>query len=271
MAFPQTFRAYQYENYGPLDRELKLQSNVPQKKLGAEQVRIRVHSASVNPIDYMLLEAVGQLFLGKTPSATEPFGIGFDAAGEIVEVGKDVKRLKVGDEVYAMTPFSAFGTLGEFSVVDEQFVATKPRNLSFDEAASAPLVALTAYQGMFEHAKLQKGETVLILGEFVKSLGAHQAIDYQKEKWLDEVEAHSVDAFYNCGVENAAWNEGAQVMLKQNTITILPMAQPIKEAEFGAHLIGEVHVHPSAGNLASITKYIEAKEVKPVIDTESWW
>ncbi|EEY65971.1 alcohol dehydrogenase, putative [Phytophthora infestans T30-4] len=211
MAFPQTFRAYH---------------------------------ASVNPIDYMLLEAVGQLFLGKTPSATEPFGIGFDAAGEIVEVGKDVKRLKVGDEVYAMTPFSAFGTLGEFSVVDEQFVATKPRNLSFDEAASAPLVALTAYQGMFEHAKLQKGETVLILGgsssvgmyaiQFARAIGARVITT-----WLDEVEAHSVDAFYNCGVENAAWNEGAQVMLKQNTITILPMAQPIKEAEFGAHLIGQ--------------------------------
>lgn len=99
---------------------------------------------------------------------------------------------------------------------------------------------------MFTHAKLQKGETVLILGgssavgmyavqfahaigayvittasaekaEFVKSLGADQVIDYRTEKWLDVVKPHSVDAFYNCGMENAAWNEGAQVVLKKNT------------------------------------------------------
>ncbi|KAL3673395.1 hypothetical protein V7S43_001108 [Phytophthora oleae] len=299
MAFPQTFRAYQYENYGSLEKELKIQTNVLQKPLGEQQVRIKVHSASVNPIDYMLLEIAGEAFLGKTPSASQPFGIGFDAAGDVVEVGKDVKRLNVGDAVYTMTPFSAFGTLGEYAVVDEEFVAKKPSNLSFDEAASVPLVALTAYQGMFDHAKLQKGETVLILGgsssvgmyavqlahavgahvittasaekaEFIKSLGADKVIDYRTEKWQDVVKPHSVDAFYNCGMENAAWNEGAQIVLKKNTgrfVTILPMTQPIKESEFGAHLVGEVHVHPTAEQLASIAKFIESKEVKPVVDT----
>ncbi|KAG2772525.1 hypothetical protein PC129_g12680 [Phytophthora cactorum] len=249
MASPETFRAYQYESYGPLEKELKIQSNVPQKKLGAEQ-----------------------LFLGKAPSANEPFGIGFDAAGEIVEVGKDVKRLKVGDAVYAITPFSAFGTLSEYFVVDEQFV-TNPSNLNFDEAASVPLVALTAYQGMFNHAKLQKGETVLILGGS-SSVGMYaiqfaRAVGHRLPK--GEVAGRGgVTAFYNCGMENAAWNEGAQVVLKKNTgrfVTILPMTQPVKEAEFGAQLISEVHVHPSADKLASITKFIEAKEVKPVIDT----
>jgi NADPH:quinone reductase-like Zn-dependent oxidoreductase len=299
MAFPETYRAYQYENYGSLEKELKIHIDVPQKELCTQQVRIKVRSASVNPIDYMLVEVVGQAFLGKAPSADKPFDIGFDAAGEVVEVGNDVKRLKVGEEVYTMTPFSAFGTLGEYAVVDEQFVATKPNNLNFDEAASVPLVALTAYQGMFDHAKLQKGETVLILGgsssvgmyavqfahaigarvittasaekaAFVKTLGADQVIDYRTEKWLDVVEPHSVDAFYNCGMENAAWNDGAQVVLKKNTgrfVTILPMVQPVKESEFGAHLVGEVHAHPSAEELESITKFIESSQVKPVIDT----
>ncbi|GMF33526.1 unnamed protein product [Phytophthora lilii] len=299
MAFPQNFRAYQYENYGSLEKELKIYTDVPQKPLGAQQVRIKVRSASVNPIDYMLLEAVGQAFLGKAPSANEPFEIGFDASGEVVEVGSNVQRLKVGDEVYTMTPFSAFGTLGEYAVINEEFVAAKPNNLSFDEAASVPLVALTAYQGMFDHAKLHKGETVLILGgsssvgmyavqfahaigarvittasaqkaEFVKSLGADQVIDYRSEKWQDVLEAHSVDAVYNCGMENAAWNEGAQMVLKKNTgrfVTILPMTQPVKESEFGAKLVGEVHVHPTAQQLSSVTKYLENNEVKPIIDT----
>ncbi|POM63757.1 Alcohol dehydrogenase, partial [Phytophthora palmivora] len=145
MVFPQTFRAYQYESYGSLEKVLKIHTNIPQKPLGAQQVRIKVHSASVNPIDYMLLETAGQAFLGKAPSVNDPFGIGFDAAGEIVEVGKSVERLKVGDRVYTMTPFSGFGSLAEFLVVDEEYVAVQPTNLDFNEAAAVPMVALTAY------------------------------------------------------------------------------------------------------------------------------
>ncbi|KAG6609517.1 Quinone oxidoreductase protein [Phytophthora cinnamomi] len=300
MAFPKTYRAYQYENYGSLEKELKIHDNVPQKELGPQQVRIKVRSAAVNPIDYLLMEGLGQAFTGKTPSANEPFGIGYDAAGEVVEVGGDVKRLKVGDAVYAMTPFTAFGTLAEFVVVDEECVTAKPSNLDFNEAAAVPSVALTAYAGMVRHAKLQEGETVLILGgsssvgmfavqfahargvrvitttstrniDLVKSLGADQVIDYTKDKWLDVLEAHSVDAVYDCGMEASAWNDGAQVVLKKNTgrfITILPMAQPVRESEFGAQLVGEVHnTDPSAEKLDVITKYIESGKVKPVIDT----
>ncbi|GMF42639.1 unnamed protein product [Phytophthora fragariaefolia] len=148
MAFPKTYRAYQYENYGLLENELKIHDNVPQKALGAQQVRIKVRSAAVNPIDYVLLEGLGQAFTGKTPSEMEPFNIGFDASGEIVEVGSDVKRLEVGDAVYTSTPFSAFGTLGGYAVVGEEFVAAKPSNLDFNTAAAVPSVALTAYAGM---------------------------------------------------------------------------------------------------------------------------
>ncbi|EGZ28350.1 hypothetical protein PHYSODRAFT_322019 [Phytophthora sojae] len=252
------------ENYGSLEKELKIHDTIPQKPLGPRQVRIKVRSAAVNPIDYMLLESEGQAFTGKTPSAKQPFGIGFDVAGEIVEVGANVKRLKLGDAVYAMTPFSAFGTLGEYAVVDEEYVAIKP-----------------TYQGMFTHAKLQKGETVLILGgssavgmyavqfahaigayvittasaekaEFVKSLGADQVIDYRTEKWLDVVKPHSVDAFYNCGMENAAWNEGAQVVLKKNT---------------GASSRSSIPSRRQTKTLHEVTKYIESGDVKPVIDT----
>jgi NADPH:quinone reductase-like Zn-dependent oxidoreductase len=300
MAIPDTYRAYQYENYGPLENELKLHVGVPQAVLGPQEVRIKVRSAAVNPIDYMLLEVLGQAFLGESPSAEKPFSIGFDASGEVAQVGKAVKRLKVGDAVYTMTPFGASGSLAEFLVVDEAFVASKPSNLDFNEAAAVPSVALTAYAGMARHAKLRKGETVLILGgsssvgmfavqfaramgarvvtttssrnvELVKSLGADQVIDYTKEKWLDVLEPHSVDALYDCGMEPSAWNDGAQVVLKKNTgrfITILPMTQPVKASEFEAQLIGEVHnTDPSAEKLAVVTELIESGKAKPVIDT----
>ncbi|KAF4134095.1 Zinc-binding dehydrogenase [Phytophthora infestans] len=279
MASPQTFHAYQFESYGPMDKTLSIHSDSPQMPVGPNQVRIKMHSASVNPVDYMILEFAGEAFLKRSPSSDNPFTI--------------------GDGVYTMLPFSSFGTLAEYAVVSEECVAIKPSNLDFDEAAAVPLVAQTAYQGMFEHAKLQKGETVLIFGgsssvgmyavqfahaigvrvittasadkaDFLKSLGANQVIDYRTEKWQDVVEPHSVDAVYNCGMENEAWNEGAQNVLKKSTgrfVTILPMAQPVKESEFGAKLVGHVHVDPSAKTLGEITKYVESGKVKPIIDT----
>ncbi|KAG6609942.1 Quinone oxidoreductase protein [Phytophthora cinnamomi] len=299
MTFPLAYRAYQFESYGPMDETLSINSHVPQESLNPKQVRIKMHSASVNPVDYMILEFAGEAFLKRSPSESKPFTIGMDGAGEIVQCGSEVTGLKEGDAVYTMLPFSNFGSLAEFAVVDEEFVSLKPFNLNFDEAASVPLVAQTAHQGMFTHAKLQKGETVLILGgsssvgmyavqfaraigarvvttasaektEFVKALGANQVIDYKTEKWQEVLTAHSVDVVYNCGMENAAWNEGAQVVLKKNTgrfVTILPMTQPIQNSEFGAKLVGHVHVVPSAKTLREITKFIESGKVKPVIDS----
>ncbi|ETO67420.1 hypothetical protein F444_15613 [Phytophthora nicotianae P1976] len=210
-----------------MDKTLSIHSDVPQMPIGSNQVRIKMHSASVNPIDYMILESAGEAFLKRSPSADKPFTIGMDGAGEVVEAGSDVQNLK----------------LRNARRVCEEFVARKPRNLNFDKAATVPLVAQTAYQGMFERAKLQKDETVLIFGgsssvgmyaaqfahaigarvittasagnaDFLKSLGANQVIDYRTEKWQDVVEPHSVDAVYNCGMKNAAWNEGAQNVLK---------------------------------------------------------
>ncbi|KAG7398131.1 hypothetical protein PHYBOEH_011687 [Phytophthora boehmeriae] len=300
MTLPATYTAYQYENYGSLESELKIRSDVPQPKLDANQVRIKVRSAAINPFDRLVMEGLGQAFLGISPSTETPFTIGIDGAGEVVEVGSDVKRLTVGDAVYLMTPVTAFGTLAQYLVAEEQFVAKKPSNLDFNEAAAVPSVALTAHAGMFRHANLQKGQTVLILGgsssvgmcavqlahdlgakviattstrnvELVKSLGADQVIDYTKEKWLDVVVPHSVDAFYDCGAENSAWNDGAQMVLKKDTgrfITITPMAQPVAESKFGAILVGEVHnTDPSADKLDVITQYIESGKIKPVIDT----
>ncbi|KAF1784858.1 Polyketide synthase, enoylreductase domain [Phytophthora cactorum] len=251
---------------------------------GSQQVRIKVHSAAVNPIDYKLAEFMGQMFFGKkAPSVDEPFNIGFDVSGEVVEVGSDVKRIKLGDAVYASTPLNDMGTLAEYLVLDEDVVALKP-------TAAVPTVALTAYGGMTTSAKLQKGDTVLILGgssavgmfaiqfahdigarviattstrnvELVKSIGADQVIDYTKEKWEDVLARHSP----------SAWNDGAQLVLTKNTgryITLLPMPEPVKEAEFGAQLIGFVSsVDTSAKTLEVVTKYVENGKARPVIDS----
>eukprot|EP00644_Phytophthora_capsici_P000310 jgi/Phyca11/5078/fgenesh1_pm.PHYCAscaffold_4_\ len=300
MSLPKTYRAYQYENYGALEEELKLHHGLPHPVLHPQQVRIKVRAAAVNSIDYMLMQELGEAFTGKFPSTSSPFNIGFDASGEVVEIGSEVKSLKVGDAIYTMTPFSAFGTIAEYLVLGQEFVAIKPSNLDFNEAAAVPSAALTAHAGMMRHANLQKGETVLILGgsscvgmfaiqfarvlgvrvvattssrntNLVKSLGADQIVDYTQEKWVDILKPHSIDAVYDCGVEPSAWNDGAQLVLKKHTgrfVTILPMTKPIKDSEFGAQLVGEVYnTDPSAEKLDVITKYIESGRVKPLIDT----
>ncbi|EEY58972.1 alcohol dehydrogenase, putative [Phytophthora infestans T30-4] len=244
MTFPSTYRAYQYEKYGPIETELKLKAGLPQRTLSAQQVRIKVRSAAVNPIDYKLAEFMGQMFFGKAPSVDEPFNVGFDVSGEVVEVGSDVKRVKIGAAVYASTPLNDMGTLAEYLVVDEGFAALKPSNLNFNQAAALPTAALTAYAGMTTHAELKKDDAVLILGgstavgmfaiqfahnigarvitttstrnvELVKSMGADQVIDYTKDKWTDVLARHLVDVLYDCGVEPSSWNDGAQLVLKK--------------------------------------------------------
>ncbi|KAG3055583.1 hypothetical protein PC121_g15697 [Phytophthora cactorum] len=78
------------------------------------------------------------MFFGKTPSVDEPFNIGIDVSGEVVEVGSDVMRIKIGAAVYASTPLNDMGTLAEYLILDEDVVALKPSNLDFNEAAAVP-------------------------------------------------------------------------------------------------------------------------------------
>ncbi|GMF30062.1 unnamed protein product [Phytophthora fragariaefolia] len=299
MPVPHTYRAYQYDHYGPQAQELKLRLSVKRPELGPNQVCIKVVSAAINPIDYVLLEVAGEAFTGKVPTPEEPFGIGFDAAGVVVEVGSEAKRLKVGDHVYAMTPFTACGTVADYAVFDEELVALKPKNLTFDQAASIPLIGLTSYQALVEHTKLQKDEKVLVLGgssavgmfaiqlahaigarvitttsaknaDFVKGLGAERVINYHTQKWAEELETHSVDVIYDCGMEANAWNTDAQLILKQNTgrfVSLLPLTEPALPAKFGAKNCGNMLVYPTAKGLEEITEYLEKGAIVPVIDS----
>ncbi|KAF4029050.1 Zinc-binding dehydrogenase [Phytophthora infestans] len=254
--------------------------------LSAQQVRIKVRSAAVNPIDYKLAEFMGQMFFGKAPSVVKPFNVGFDVSGEVVEVGSDVERVKIGAAVYASTPLNDMGTLAEYLVVDEGFVALKPSNLSFNQAAALPTVALTAYAGMTTHAELKKDDAVLILGgstavgmfaiQFAHNIGARvitttSTRNVELVKSMDVLARHSVDVLYDCGVEPSSWNDGAQLVLKKSTgrfITLLPMPEPVKESEFGAQLIGFVSaVDNSAKALEVITKYVEGGKARPVVDS----
>lgn len=296
---PDTFRAYVAEGFGDVEHQIKLRTDVPQAPVGPDQVRIKIHAAAVNPVDYKLVEA-GQRFMATPPSAENPLRLGFDVAGTLVEIGADVKRddLHVADAVYAMAFFGGTGTFAEYIVINASYVAPKPTNLSFTHAAGLPLAGQTSYHALVTFGKLKKGDRVLILGgssgtgglaiqiakalgasfvaatasarniDLVKSFGADQVIDYTSEKWGDVLEPHSIDLIYDCAMEPHSWNDAAQIVLKRNTgifVTIELDVKPI-ESTIGA-TFHAIYVNPKAENLIAMTKLIDAGKLFVPIDS----
>jgi NADPH:quinone reductase-like Zn-dependent oxidoreductase len=197
-------KAFILDRYGK--KETLRAADVPEPELREDEVLIQVHATAVNVLDAKLRNGEFKLIL---PYRT-PFILGHDVAGVVVRVGPRVRQFKVGDEVYSRPDDLRIGTFAELVAVKEASVAIKPRNITMEEAASIPLVGLTAWQALVEKAKLKKGQKVFIqagsggvgtfaiqlakhLGatvattasagntELVKSLGADVVIDYKKD------------------------------------------------------------------------------------------
>lgn len=210
-------KALKITGYGDVKNNLVF-SEVEKPTVKDNQVLIEIHSASVNPIDYKIIEGI----LKQIRKLNFPCPIGFDVAGIVVERGSNVTRLKVGDEVYSRVPSESPGTFAEYIAVDSDVVCLKPSNLNFSESASLPLVGLTTIQS-FDKASLKSGNKVLIhagsggIGtfaiqyakskgayvytttstknvEWVKELGADRVIDYKTENYLNIV--NNIDIVY---------------------------------------------------------------------------
>lgn len=148
---------------------------MPEPALQDDDVLVEIHAAGLNPLDSKLRDGAFKPLLPYRP----PFILGHDLAGTVVRVGSKVRRFKPGDAVYARPRDGRIGTFAEFIAVTEADLALKPKNLSMEEAASIPLVGLTAWQALVERAKLEKGQKVLIhagsggVGSFAIQLARH--------------------------------------------------------------------------------------------------
>lgn len=197
-------KAFIVNRYG---KKEKLQSaEIAEPVLKANDVLVQIHAASVNVLDSKISNGEFKLILPYKP----PFTLGHDVAGIVIKVGLGVKQFKAGDEVYARPADHRIGAFAELIAINENDVALKPRNLSMEEAASIPLIGLTAWQALVEKANVKKGQKVFIqagsggVGTFaiqlakhlgatvatttsasnidlVKSLGADIVIDYKKD------------------------------------------------------------------------------------------
>lgn len=199
-------KAFILKRYGKKERLHLEETALPVVK--DNEVLIEVYAAAVNLLDAKVRNGEFKIFL----PYKAPFILGHDVAGVVTKTGARVSKFKIGDEVYARPADHKIGTFAEYISVNENDVARKPKNISMEEAASIPLVGLTAWQALIEKANLKKGEKVFIqagsggVGTFaiqlakhlgatvattasagssslVKSLGADIVIDYKKENF----------------------------------------------------------------------------------------
>lgn len=167
-------KAAYISRYGKID-DVQINEQ-PKPSLTEDAVLVKVHAASINPLDLRILEGEFKAIL----PVPFPFILGNDFAGTVVEVGSNVTEFKAGDEVYAKTDLN--GAFAEYTVVQQSSLALKPQNISMEQAAALPLVALTSWQALVEIAKVKAGQKVLIHAgsggvgsiaiQLAKSLGA---------------------------------------------------------------------------------------------------
>lgn len=193
---------------------------VDKPEAGDDQVLIRAHATSANPYDWHFMRGMPYVMRLAGSGVRKPKHsiLGYDLAGEVEAVGKDVTRFKPGDEVYAQ---AGMGSFAEYVAVPEEFVSPKPVNLSYEQAATVPLAGVTALQGVRDAGKLQPGQKILIIGAsggvgtfavqiakvlganvtgvcstrnvaLVRSIGADHVIDYTKEDFARGVQKYDV-------------------------------------------------------------------------------
>lgn len=149
-------KAFILERYGK-KRALRL-ADMPEPELRDDEALVQVHAAGVNQLDARIRDGAFKLIL----PYRLPLILGHDVAGVVVKVGSHVRQVKPGDAVYARSDDFRIGTFAEFVPVKEASLALKPQGLTMEEAASIPLVGLTAWQALVEQAGLKKGQKVFI-------------------------------------------------------------------------------------------------------------
>lgn len=293
-------KAMVYTQYGPPDvLQLKeVEKPTPQ----ANEVLIKIHAASVNAADWHVLKADpfiarfdAGLFKPKFPI------LGADIAGVVESIGTAVTQFKPGDEVYADLSHCGWGGFAEYVAVPENVLALKPTNLSFPEAASVPMAALTALQGLRDKGQIRAGQKVLINGasggvgtfavqiaksfgthvtavcstskmDMVRSIGADDVIDYTKEDFTRNGQQYDLilaaNGYHSLFAYKRALAPNGIYVMTGGTLSQIFQAMLLGSlvSKFGPKKMYGVLARPDPNDLAYMKDLIEAGKVTPVID-----
>ncbi len=264
--------------------------DAPQPRPGAEEVLVRVYATGIIANELKWDETY-QTKAGSPRALPIP---GRDLSGVVEAVGHGVTEPAKGDEVYAMLDYCCDGAEAEFTIALPNELAPKPRTLDHVQAAAVPLTALTAWQGLFEHARLVAGQTVLIHGaaggvgvfavqlarhagaqviatasarnrDFLRELGASEVIDYTTTRFEDVV--HGVDFVFDT-VGGDTLQRSWQVVKPGGVLASVVSPRP-SFAEAQAYNVRPVWfvVQPNREQLVRIGALIDEGKVRPIIDT----
>jgi 2-desacetyl-2-hydroxyethyl bacteriochlorophyllide A dehydrogenase len=285
-------KAVYYEKYGSVD--VLQYGEQPKPEIRDNEILVRVHAASINPIDWkirggMMLPITGLNF-PKIP--------GLDIAGIVAEVGKDVEEFLPGDRVFGMIDDYLGGAYAEYAVLPEKVTVHIPENLNYQQAAAVPLTALTALQALRDKGELAAGEKVLINGassgvgtfavqiakalgadtvigvcgtehvDLVKSLGADSVIDYSEEDFTQHTDKY--DLIFDAVAKTTYID--SKPSLKQNGRYVTTVPDP-KDFALGFVLsvfsdkkLKMVMTEDKSNDLRLIKHWIESGKITPVID-----
>ena len=293
-------KAIVYTKYGPPD-VLQLRE-VARPVPNDNEVLVKVYASSANALDYRRFETTSLLgyFLDSVLFKAINTALGADIAGRIEAVGAAVTQFQTGDEVFGQSK-GARGAFAEYACADENEVALKPTNLSFEEAAAVPIAAITALQGLRDKGQIQPGQKVLINGasggvgtfavqiaksfgtevtaicstrnvERARSIGADHVIDYTKENFSRNRQRYDLIVAVN---GNHPLRDYLRALNPGGTYVALggSLAQFFQGAllgplasRFGSKKVRSFIAKMNQKDLLVIKELLEADKVVPVID-----
>src|SRR5947208_9570347 len=266
-------------------RPVLILAELPKLKAGPGEVVVHIHAAGVTPTE-LLWYPTTHTKSGQTRMRAVP---GHEFSGVISEIGKDVPGFEVNDEVYGMNDWFSDGATAEFCITLPHSIARKPTSLTHELAATVPIGALTAWQGLFDRAQLQSGERVLIHGgagavgvlaiqlacrrgahvlttasgqdrDFLLRLGAQQVIDYHTERFEDV--ARNVDVVFDAVGGSTLQRSWGVLGPGGRLVTIVSTVQSADDERTKQALF---FVEPNRRQLCDIAAMLDAGPLLPAV------
>ena len=271
-------KAIEIKAYGSID--VVNYVDVERPEPAADEILVKIQYAGVNPVDWKIRNGLGERLGLKLP-----IKLGGEITGIVETLGADVKKFKVGDEVYGLIPSGGFA---EYALAKSTDIALKPKNISFEQAAAIPLGALTAWQAIFDLANLTSGQKILITGasggvgslavqlakakgahvigmasgsnkDFVRNLGVDEFIDYTQQNFVDIVK--DVDVVFDT-VGGDTFSKSFSTLKKGGfLVTAVEFPTEEKAQEFGIKA-ARVFCKQNAQELNEITQLIDDEKLK---------
>ena len=282
-----TMKAVRIHEYG--GPEVLVYEDAPQPQAGKGDVLVQVYAAGINPVDWKVRQGLAKDRLHHH----FPLILGWDVSGVVEAVGRGVRGLKAGDEVYSRPDIMRDGAYAEYITIDQSLVALKPVMIDHVHAAGIPLASMTAWQALFDAGGLSAGQRVLIHGasggvgtfavqlakwkgayiigtasarnqELLRELGADGTIDYQSVAF--EAVVRDVDMVLDTiggDTQERSWS-----VLKKDGILVSIISPPSPQ-KAAAHGVRQAYVllEPKLTQLQQITTLVDSGELRCVVDT----